>query len=368
MKAVFAAAAMVGAVLVVSLIVWRHLEVDNAQTRLNLRARNALHLGAPHTQTILVCMVNRQKNGYSIGNFVDHALNMATSPLRVVFAVVSDATATIPAQEEIRRTTQHVDFRIDVRTATTSQTGFLASLKLFRDLHQQEGTVMVVDTQQTELVTGWDTILMNFMSAMRPWSQNRKVVFSAESPSSFPALSPGHDTCSWPTLQSRPFVAVPPRTAVPSLLAVPSMMVFPGKSFELLVPPTRPVAVPRMCGALFLTDILVRQQFWLFCLQAGFFRSRFVDARDTVDCDVVWKQLEKADDLSKKTREHVGLDSEMACQPRALCGLTSNFMHGEAQAKYGSVTLARAAVAKVVSEASRRTALSELPTGMGGVF
>lgn len=356
-------------VVLLALMAWRHSSVQHNQSNLLTRARQAI---GTHHNGILVCLRNQKQSANQIAQFIRHAIHSAQSPLRVSFAVVSDATATAHVEEHVHSFEDQIGFRIDLRTANASKSGVLACLAGWSQLTADEDVVVVMDEQRVKLSRNWDSLLANFItqrgsvrgsvrSSVRSQASDgpgKKMVFTAQSPGTYTVLTPGKDTCGWPTLSSRPLVTKPD-TPLPALVAAPAMMAFLSTSFRLLSPPPADMIpkVAAMCTPLLLTDLFINQGFRMYVLPCPFFSAfsalHFASSpREVVECTAdVWDPLDKAQmgkGLSPPAMKYVGLEGEsFACASRALCGLTHADPASiplEARCKYGSITQARAAL------------------------
>lgn len=342
-----------------ALMAWRHSNVNEHQSSLLTRARQAIET---HNTGILVCLRNHDQSANQIAQFIRHAIHSAQSPLRVSFAVVTDSTATRHVEEHVHSFEDEIGFRIDLRTANASKSGVLACLAGWSQLTADEDVVVVMDEQRIKLSSNWDTLLAAFLNrgSVRQASggTSAKMVFTAQSPGTYTVLTPGKDTCGWPTLSSRPLITKPD-TPLPALVAAPEMLAFPITSFRLLSPPPADMIpkVAAMCTPLLLTNLFVNQGFRMYVLPCPFFKPfsalHFASSpQNVVDCTAdVWDPLDGAQlgkGLSPPAMKYVGLEGEsFACAARALCGLTHAdpaTIPLEARCKYGSITQARAAL------------------------
>jgi hypothetical protein len=363
------------AVLVLAACLWRYSTVQRRSRLLSTRARRAIYAGGNLTRTIAVCLLNTHEQGFQIANFVQSAVRLAASPLRVVFLCVSDPTATVPIEREVEFNTRDLDFRVDLRTAYAEEPGFFSALCVWRQMLQTAvpSAVLFIDPDRVHVLGGWDEMATGFLAA----KGQQGVLYTGTSPGTFSTIdgTDGH-RCGWPLLGARPFVSsilstLPP---VPTLLADPSTMLLHGATAVNLPVPgqaLRGLRVPRFCGPLLVTDYLLRAGIRPATLPCPFFRPVSASTNETTgSCDALWRSVEKnfkkenteaggaksndaADRvLAQATKDWVGIAEGLSVLPRAICGLTSSATNTvqqteEATAKYGSRTQAIAAVYEV---------------------
>lgn len=361
------------AVVVLIACLWRYNAVQRRSRMLSTRARTAIHAGGHLTRTIAVCLLNSREGGYQLANFVQSALRLATSPLRVTFLCVSDPTATVPLEREIEFNTRDLDFRVDVRSAYAEEAGWFAALSVWTKMLQSTvpSGVLFVNHDQVHVLSGWDEMVVHFLSSAQSGN-----VYSATSPGTFCILD-GHK-CGWPLLGTRQYVSGMHNEPVPNIVVDPSMMLMHGTTATNLPPATqarRALRVPKFCGPLLVTDYLLSSGVRPATLPCPFFRPVSASAEHTGDCEALWRSVEKkagkgeasgakgagegSDDAADRvlepvTKDWVGILEGLTVSPRAICGLTSSSIDTdlqtrEATAKYGSRTQALAAIYEVSS-------------------
>ena len=371
------------AVVVLVACLWRYNTVQRRSRLLSTRARSAIYAGGNLTQCIAVCLLNSHERGFQIANFVQSAVRLAASPLRVVFLCVSDPTASVPIEREVEYNTRDLDFRIDLRTAYSEEPGFFSALCVWREMVQAAApsAVVFLNPERVHVLSGWDQQCIQFLTAKAVPG----VLYSGTSPSTFGTVDENGQKYSWPLLSLRPFVSSAAGISlnpVPNLLVDPSTMLLHGATAARLPVPgqaLRGLRVPEFCGPLLVTDYLLRAGVRPATLPCPFFRPVSASALSALNEDSsrssrsreqLWRSIEKnfpntkrgdtdgeAPDaadriLAQVTKDWVGIEDGLTVLPRSICGLTASAIDGvqqteEAVVKYGSRTQAIAAVYEV---------------------
>lgn len=371
-------------VLVLIACLWRYNAVQHRSRLLSTRARSAIYAGGSMTQTIAVCILNSHDGGFQLANFIQSAVRLAHSPLRISFLCVSDPTASVPIDREVEFCTRDLDFRIDLHTAYAEEPGWFAALSVWKSMLQAPvpNAVLFIDPNNVHLLAGWDKLIIDFLSLNR----QPGVVHTGTSPSTFSIVD--GQKCGWPLLGVRSTVSSAYKPPVPTLLADPSTMLLHGATVLNLPLPRqslRALRVPRWCGPLLVTDYMLTGGIRPVTLPCPFFSPISASADPTGSCDALWKSIEKnyrktgepagnggeADDasdrvISQLTKDWVGIQEGLTVLPRSICGLTSSSIGTaqqteEAIVKYGSRTQAIAAVYEV-SGARNRHSTKDLVT------
>lgn len=370
------------AVLVLVACLWRYNTVQRRSRLLSTRARSAIYAGGNLTQCIAVCLLNSHERGFQIANFVQSAVRLAASPLRVVFLCVSDPTASVPIEREVEYNTRDLDFRVDLRTAYAEEPGFFNALCVWREMVQAAvpSAVLFLNPERVHVLGGWDQQCIQFLSA----KGEPGVLYSGTTPGTFGTVDEMNgQKYSWPLLGLRPFVSSAAGISVnpvPNLLVDPSTMLLHGATAARLPVPgqgLRGLRVPEFCGPLLITDYLLRAGVRPATLPCPFFRpvsasslSASTEHSSSSSNEQLWRSVEKnfpkikrgerdgeAPDaadriLAQVTKDWVGIEDGLTVLPRSICGLTASAIDGvqqteEAVVKYGSRTQAIAAVYEV---------------------
>jgi hypothetical protein len=373
------------AVVVLVACLWRYSTVQRRSRLLSTRARSAIYAGGNLTQCIAVCLLNSHERGFQIANFVQSAVRLAASPLRVVFLCVSDPTASVPIEREVEYNTRDLDFRVDLRTAYAEEPGFFNALCVWREMVQAAvpSAVLFINPERVHILSGWDQHTVQFLTA----KGEPGVLYSGTSPSTFATIDEMNGKkYSWPLLSPRPFVSSAEGISVnpvPNLLVDPSTMLLHGATAANLPVPgqaLRGLRVPELCGPLLVTDYLLRAGVRPATLPCPFFRpvsasslSASTEDSSSSSNEQLWRSVEKnfpnkkrgergerdgeATDaadriLAQVTKDWVGIGDGLTVLPRSICGLTASAIDGvqqteESVVKYGSRTQAIAAVYEV---------------------
>jgi hypothetical protein len=231
------AAAVVAVLLIGGYFVWRLTK------RKESRYSTLLQVASEHPQSILLCMRCASDDAVYVSRRLAAAVNNATSPLRLRFAVVQELGEHGGADVFDLLTSQlkhadvgHPTYFVDkIKTYNVAATGFLAAVEAYKHLYGGERVVAVLDAR-VELLQNWDVELCECVASV---STNTAV--TAPAPLSFPVFSyvaTGPNTF-WPIVAPQPFT-LPPKLddqfdeMVPVLAASHIFTAFHGSYFSSL--------------------------------------------------------------------------------------------------------------------------------------
>ena len=233
------AAAVVAVLLVGGYFVWRLMR------RKESRYSTLLQVASEHPQSILLCMRCASDDAVCVSRRLAQAVNNATSPLRLRFAVVQELGEHGCADVFDLLTSQlkHADvghptyFLDKIKTYNVAETGFLAAVEAYKHLYGGERVVAIMDAR-VELLKNWDVELCECVASV-----STRTAVTAPAPLSFPVFSyvaTGPHTY-WPIVAPQLFT-LPPKLddqfdeMVPVLAASHIFTAFHGTYFSSLPP------------------------------------------------------------------------------------------------------------------------------------
>lgn len=361
MKLLTLLAIIVGCAAVIACIV-RYYRVHNYEAD---RYTHALSTLQKDDTSILICLYNKNQNGYAIKQFIEHACDIAYSPLRLAFAVCEDST--IHRSLHTLIDSIQTPHRVDVRVRSVPTPGIQHCFEYWKEMHGREKIVLVCDPVRMDVYKAFDQVLTKLLmnDVIHPGC-----IYSSVSPESFCGIEPNDSNIL--TIRTHTYL-FDSAVAVPSLLAHPTCMLMYSRTLRQLGPSTAgtttidsPTGLQHDIGAILqLVEYLLGYRIQLRTAPFQFFFSRPA-VQSLLPLVHNHRQENKhagADNqqltLRKQTRAYIGLSKEGTVEARTILGLTADALKPtksivEARTKFGSLSQARARLNQAIQTLTRR--------------
>lgn len=205
-----------------------------------------------HPETVMVCLRSYQNDGGRVAACIGNMLRMASSPLRLRFAVVQEDTPQdvyTLMQEELKHSDfTHMDVLNKIRTANVIRSSYLHAWGTWINMYGGERYVVCVDPWN-RYVEGWDLKLVAQLK------EGGGTVLTGPGGNQFLTIVPGSAVEHWwPTTRPRKFVFAP-KNSVASIAVSHHFMAFEGTIFGALT-------VPEIQVPLYIVDVVLSDLLW----------------------------------------------------------------------------------------------------------